>query len=1152
MASTSTLPQEMIDMKRDLQKKIDRAKPVVQQVASGELKVLTDAQKKLVASYDGWVHALEELKAGRTPNPKKAPPVVTPTSDEHNTSLLDSQPLPSDTPSDFQGSDADGSSAQLAHDTSPKVTPSKAPKRRRGARKSVGSAPASPPTSPFDVMMQQARRVEGKARAALIDSYLHREVIDRSKLTALTKEYDSVCQVRRDILAGKITNPTKVQQARIASAEAIKKELTLEQEQIRLRTARERATILAELADGEEEQLAVEEPHATCGPVSEVAEKVEEVPAAEEPAAPTQVAPPEEKLSTREPEPCTPPIVVAEPQVQVPPAAPEEVPPRAQNADVQQSKVTVAPAAASAAPPEEGDMFMMDAMFDAPQEVTPASGKEEKAEAPKETNTAANADDEGEGNPLPPVEQNGNEEGGAEIIAEEPQQLEVEQPKEMDWSAITITKNRRVLHQAAAPDAEPRSPVEQRPISLVIVGQATQEKSSQRSQGKSKKESVPSPTAATTVSAATAARIQKDLEEYMKEASQFPCVRLAPCKDNLLCWHGNVSPKDGPFAGCLIHVALDFPSLYPQEAPVVRAFVDIPHPSIVTHNSVRNMLCMPTTMPVAPREVTSTWGWSPVYSPTAIAAQLQTFFVHDAFEKLAVALKDNFPRRILQARADCIRFHCSECGHTAAVPCPPLPCFNGPFQSTTFDNIFDGAVHAPAKDNHGHRWMHSYTLSGRHAFEVELQGSKGALVGLTEDASSAEWQMGSDGRGWAFDTDTGVLLHNGVESSPLEGIEYPLKKWTVVVVVADFEKQRITFETNGKELASAPIEDVAMKLHPSLFLKTHHSSAQVTLWMSYEAFSASRSSPKAKARAAPSANLPHCFVTKESCDKTALCQAFEVVRARRDDVIPTEMRFAAMGEYLSWKAFDEMGCKMSPTGQRIDAVVPLMLSPAMIPDCIALLKRSITRICRNPLASTGYDPPFRAVNAPIVFALSLNSAVREAMKNKKNVSASLTCYTQLLHSFLLLTQEVPDVLREAQAMYAKPAVTSHDVFALSTLLLDVSWPHVVRRALRAEYLKVAHQLAEEERDCDETLFKTLKSRLVAFEHSAAFAHSVRLTSLPKAVEVFAQSSGHPTEEMAQEVLRRVSEDIPLIASWDQLCAFLDVSTTASDVSAAGQ
>lgn len=58
---------DLVDIQRDLRKKLDKAKPVVALVEKGELRVLSESEERLVTMYPKWLAALDEVKAGKLP-----------------------------------------------------------------------------------------------------------------------------------------------------------------------------------------------------------------------------------------------------------------------------------------------------------------------------------------------------------------------------------------------------------------------------------------------------------------------------------------------------------------------------------------------------------------------------------------------------------------------------------------------------------------------------------------------------------------------------------------------------------------------------------------------------------------------------------------------------------------------------------------------------------------------------------------------------------------------------------------------------------------------------------------------------------------------------------------------------------------------------
>jgi len=109
----------------------------------------------------------------------------------------------------------------------------------------------------------------------------------------------------------------------------------------------------------------------------------------------------------------------------------------------------------------------------------------------------------------------------------------------------------------------------------------------------------------------------KELESE-KENSDLTTITALPTK-NILVWHCNLRPDDGPFRGTIVHLILQFPSNYPKSPPNVQLCTSLlGHPNVYGDWICLDMIQESyTNRPYA--------GWTSAYSVLSILLQLQSF-----------------------------------------------------------------------------------------------------------------------------------------------------------------------------------------------------------------------------------------------------------------------------------------------------------------------------------------------------------------------------------------------------------------------------------------------------------------------------------------------------------------------------------------------
>eukprot|EP00658_Telonema_sp_P-2_P076665 TRINITY_DN6753_c0_g1_i6.p1 TRINITY_DN6753_c0_g1~~TRINITY_DN6753_c0_g1_i6.p1 ORF type:complete len:334 (-),score=106.18 TRINITY_DN6753_c0_g1_i6:201-1202(-) len=112
--------------------------------------------------------------------------------------------------------------------------------------------------------------------------------------------------------------------------------------------------------------------------------------------------------------------------------------------------------------------------------------------------------------------------------------------------------------------------------------------------------------------------------------------------------------------------------------------------------------------------------------------------------------------------------------------------------------------------------------------------------------------------------------------------------------------------------------------------------------------------------------------------------------------------------YISSEAFAQYKLSnKAQNGRRTQVFFPLMLGATHAAKSIPDLKTAITNMCRNPDASTAYTPPFKPINAPLVFASALFSVTDELQERLP--SSKATSFTHIFHAALALMSESEQV-----------------------------------------------------------------------------------------------------------------------------------------------
>ena len=119
----------------------------------------------------------------------------------------------------------------------------------------------------------------------------------------------------------------------------------------------------------------------------------------------------------------------------------------------------------------------------------------------------------------------------------------------------------------------------------------------------------------------TLRRLRRDHEELRRDPVDG-CAAY-PVTDNLLEWHADLFPLDGPLEGVRFHLTLMFPADYPKSPPRLR-FPGQDIPSFRHPNLYGTWLCLDMLQGFIGSEDRLS-GWSSAYSVRSILLQLQGF-----------------------------------------------------------------------------------------------------------------------------------------------------------------------------------------------------------------------------------------------------------------------------------------------------------------------------------------------------------------------------------------------------------------------------------------------------------------------------------------------------------------------------------------------
>lgn len=296
----------------------------------------------------------------------------------------------------------------------------------------------------------------------------------------------------------------------------------------------------------------------------------------------------------------------------------------------------------------------------------------------------------------------------------------------------------------------------------------------------------------------------------------------------------------------------------------------------------------------------------------------------------------------------------------------------------------------------------------------------------------------------------------------------------------------------------------------------------------------------------------------------------EVPKRAADGAMPADIRLTGQLVSTSSAAVAMASRQRSiDSGRRLEGVLPLCPREECLPVCLPALKKHIVQLCRNPQASTLYDPPFRPSVVPEVFGSVLHGIVYEYIKAATRkvpaataggastyivrhvpaeIVAAFTNYCRVTQSLAALIVDAPTVAEEIERFIGRAvhsaatgAVNAYWILALSAGVPDVAWPEVVFAVLRLELLGRGG-----DRSTDDAAFGRLRKLLPLLLTSVVFARSLRTTTAKRLFASLADRDGAPSDEQAAEVVAAVS-DAADISSWESLCEFLKVTISSAEL-----
>lgn len=185
-------------------------------------------------------------------------------------------------------------------------------------------------------------------------------------------------------------------------------------------------------------------------------------------------------------------------------------------------------------------------------------------------------------------------------------------------------------------------------------------------------------------------RLLRDWHELDAESGAVASTIAALPTHDLLQWHANLRPMEGPYAGTIFHVILQFPTNYPESPPKVYLCHALDHPNVFGAPLFSSnggcsrfpYICLDMLQEAYTNEPYT--GWTSAYSVTAILLQIQSFLFDENVPQHGGGTERNYTaasestaiQRVLQhARSLMVTttdFEGTKVVHTHDKPWPPL------------------------------------------------------------------------------------------------------------------------------------------------------------------------------------------------------------------------------------------------------------------------------------------------------------------------------------------------------------------------------------------------------------------------------------------------------------------------------------------------
>lgn len=164
-------------------------------------------------------------------------------------------------------------------------------------------------------------------------------------------------------------------------------------------------------------------------------------------------------------------------------------------------------------------------------------------------------------------------------------------------------------------------------------------------------------------------RIAKDMRQLAR-ADDLHTIAIESIDDMDTTYHGNMRPKDGPYAGCNFHFEMTIPEDYPISPPKISLMCySLRHPNVFNFGN-EVYICLSMLRPSAPGVL----NWSSSYTIKSVLMQLQSFLFAENVEQDYggsvnvgdMRRREHIDKTIQETR----RFRCATCGHCGTNPYP--------------------------------------------------------------------------------------------------------------------------------------------------------------------------------------------------------------------------------------------------------------------------------------------------------------------------------------------------------------------------------------------------------------------------------------------------------------------------------------------------